>query len=290
MKTTVHAIFLLIFSPLTQASTAFGNISEIINNLPNPVEFLFDPITHIVLGIYGILILWELISPRIELPKIKGWWFMGMISFICYFLLSSYLPMIWDGFFTQNLWFDLTGWPWLAQFFVGLMVFEFFLYGWHRLMHSNRTIWRIFHQMHHSSERIDAPGAFYFSLWDMIGFTLLGSLSLVYIIGLDASPTTAIILTTTFLAIFQHTNVKTPVWLGYIVQRPESHSLHHGKGVHYFNFSDIPLFDMLFGTFRNPYKGPKQTGFNNESSKQLIAMHLMKDLSRNDTYFFKQKL
>ena len=29
---------------------------------------------------------------------------------------------------------------------------------------------------------------------------------------------------TTFLSIFQHTNIRTPQWLGYIVQRPESHS------------------------------------------------------------------
>ena len=53
-------------------------------------------------------------------------------------------------------------------------------------------------------------------------------------------------------AIFQHANVRTPRWLGYFVQRPESHSLHHERGVHRDNYSDLPVFDMLFGTFRNP--------------------------------------
>ncbi len=47
-------------------------------------------------------------------------------------------------------------------------------------------------------------------------------------------------------------NIRTPQWLGYIVQRPESHSVHHGRGVHHYNYSDLPLFDILFGTFRNP--------------------------------------
>tara|TARA_B100000965_G_scaffold386184_1_gene388202 strand:+ start:1134 stop:1253 length:120 start_codon:yes stop_codon:yes gene_type:complete len=34
-------------------------------------------------------------------------------------------------------------------------------------------------QMHHSAEVVDSIGAFYFSPLDMIGFTLLGSISLV---------------------------------------------------------------------------------------------------------------
>ena len=51
---------------------------------------------------------------------------------------------------------------------------------------------------------------------------------------------------------FQHWNVKTPRWLGYIIQRPESHGLHHELGVHARNYSDFPLWDMLMGTFVNP--------------------------------------
>src|SRR5260370_10151383 len=49
-----------------------------------------------------------------------------------------------------------------------------------------------------------------------------------------------------------HWNVKTPHWLGYIFQRPESHCIHHQEGVHAFNYSDLPMWDMLFGTYRNP--------------------------------------
>jgi hypothetical protein len=31
------------------------------------------------------------------------------------------------------------------------------------------------------------------------------------------------------VAVFQHTNIRTPQLLGYIVQRPESHSVHHAR-------------------------------------------------------------
>ena len=34
----------------------------------------------------------------------------------------------------------------------------------------------------------------------------------------------------TFNAMFQHANVNTPHWLGYLIQRPESHNIHHALG------------------------------------------------------------
>ena len=48
------------------------------------------------------------------------------------------------------------------------------------------------------------------------------------------------------VGLFLHTNVRTPHWIGYILQRPEMHAIHHQRGVHAYNYC-IPLFDMLFG-------------------------------------------
>ena len=45
---------------------------------------------------------------------------------------------------------------------------------------------------------------------------------------------------------------RTPRWLGYVIQRPEAHGLHHELGEHRRNYSDFPLWDMLTGTFVNP--------------------------------------
>jgi len=55
--------------------------------------------------------------------------------------------------------------------------------------------------------------------------------------------------------------VRTPYWVGYIVQRPESHCIHHQEGMHAYNFSDLPLWDILFGSFRNPRRGQARCGF-----------------------------
>ena len=55
--------------------------------------------------------------------------------------------------------------------------------------------------------------------------------------------------------------MKTPYWLGYLFQRPESHCVHHQEGVHSYNYADLPLWDMLFGTFRNPKSCEARCGF-----------------------------
>ena len=136
--------------------------------------------------------------------------------------------------------------------------------------------------MHHSAERMDSYGAFYFSPMDMIGFTFLGSLCLVVIAGFTPEAATIFILGTTFLSIFQHSNIKTPVWLGYIIQRPEAHTVHHAKGIHAYNYSDISLFDIIFGTFRNPKGYDNETGFYEGASSKVWDMLTFKDINETE--------
>jgi sterol desaturase/sphingolipid hydroxylase (fatty acid hydroxylase superfamily) len=87
------------------------------------------------------------------------------------------------------------------------------------------------------------------------------------------------LLATNFLSIFQHSNIRTPQWLGYIVQRPESHTHHHARGIHRNNYSDLPLFDIIFGTFRNPATFEHETGFYNGASKRMWDMLRARDVS-----------
>jgi sterol desaturase/sphingolipid hydroxylase (fatty acid hydroxylase superfamily) len=82
-----------------------------------------------------------------------------------------------------------------------------------------------------------------------------------------------------FFSVFQHANIETPRWIGYFIQRPESHSVHHQKGVHYYNFSDLPLFDIMFGTFRNPQNFPEETGFYHGASSRVLDMLTFHDVS-----------
>ncbi len=117
-------------------------------------------------------------------------------------------------------------------------------------MHRNATLWRVLHQMHHSAERVDTFGAFYFSPLDMVGFSILGSLCLAPIFGLDPQSTTIFLLVTMFLAMFQHANIRTPQWLGYIIQRPESHGVHHARRVMARIFQIYPFLTSSSGHLR----------------------------------------
>lgn len=248
--------------------------------MPTPIDILLDPVSLGVLALYAALMLWEAVAPARPLPRIRGWHGRALISFAVYFYLSSYLPLVWDGYLAAFRLFDLSGLGTVAGAAVGLVVYEALLYAWHRAMHASDTLWRSFHQMHHSAERIDTFGAFYFSPLDMAGFTLVGSLSLSLVVGLSPGAVTLFLFVTLFLGIFQHANVRTPRWLGFFVQRPESHNIHHARGLHRYNYADLPVFDMLFGTFRNPAGYETDAGFYDGASARVVDMLLFRDVSK----------
>ncbi|HET9474400.1 MAG TPA: sterol desaturase family protein [Steroidobacteraceae bacterium] len=249
--------------------------------MPTPLQILMDPISLIVLGIYGALILLEALFPARVLPKVKWWRTRALLVFAVYFFGSSYLPLIWGESLAQFQLFDLANLNPFVGAAIGVLLFEFFVYVYHRAMHRNHWLWRAFHQMHHSAERVDTYGAFYFSPLDIIGFTFLTSIALT-LLGLSPQAATYTLYFTMFLATFQHTNIRTPQWMGYLVQRPESHSLHHARGVHQFNYSDLPLFDILFGTFRNPKYFEDQSGFYDGASARIPEMLVFKDIAGAD--------
>jgi sterol desaturase/sphingolipid hydroxylase (fatty acid hydroxylase superfamily) len=256
-------------------------MESIINQLPNPIDVIMDPISFYVFAIYGGLMLWEAIFPARELPYVKSWKLKGIIAFFIFFFLSTYLPIIWDGYLAKYQIFNLSGLGTYWGALVGVIVYELGEYVWHRTMHNSNFLWRSMHQMHHSAERLDTYGAFYFSPLDMIGWVVVGSICLVLVAGFTPEASTLVILTTSFLTIFQHSNIKTPVWLGYLVQRPEAHAIHHAKGIHAYNYAGITLFDILFGTFKNPKNYEHESGFYQGASSKIKDMLLFRDISKH---------
>ena len=248
--------------------------------MPNPIEILLDPLSLIIIAMYIGLMIWEAVFPARELPDLPGWKIKGLISFGVFFYLSSYLPLLTDPYLEKFRLFDLTGLGAIGGAAAGILIYEFGLYLWHRSMHGSDFLWRTFHQMHHSAERLDTYGAFFFSPMDMIGFTLLGSICFALLIGITPQAITVVLLITNFLAIFQHANINTPHWLGYIVQRPEAHAYHHAMGIHRNNYSDLSIFDILFGTFYNPKTFENETGFYPGASNKIGDMLRFKDVSR----------
>lgn len=249
--------------------------------MPTPLEILLDPLSLVLIAIFAVLIFLEQILPGRTQKKIKYWVPKSLFFFIVYFYLSTYLPLIWDKYLLPYQLVNLEEMNPIFSTIIAVLVFELLIYAWHRSIHKQDFLWRTFHQLHHSAERLDTFGAFYFSPLDMIGFTMLGSLSLTIFVGISPEAITWFLYITMFLTIFPHTNIHTPRWLGYIIQRPESHSVHHQKGVHAYNYSDLPIFDILFGTFRNPKHFVDEIGLHQGSSHQLKALLLCKNISKS---------
>ena len=249
--------------------------------MPTPIEILVDPISLTVIGMYLLLFIWETLFPRHKnLPTVRFATLRGLASFAVFFYLSSYLPLLTDEYLARFQLLDLSSIPLWAQIASGLFAYQFILFVWHFSMHKSDTLWRIFHQMHHSVEKLDIPSAFYFSPMDMIGFTLMGSVVFALFMGVSPAAATVIILLLNFLSIFQHANIKTPIWLGYIIQRPEQHAIHHARGIHAHNYSDFPVYDMIFGTFKNPADYQGDYGFYDGGSARIADMVMFKDISK----------
>jgi sterol desaturase/sphingolipid hydroxylase (fatty acid hydroxylase superfamily) len=165
---------------------------------------------------------------------------------------------------------------------VGVLAYEFCHYWYHRSAHRFNGLWRMGHQMHHSAETLDAWGAYYLHPLDAAVFASLPSLLLFPVLGLapEAGAWSAAFIT--FCGVFQHAHVRTPRWLGYLIQRPESHAIHHARGVHAYNYADLPLWDIVFGTFRNPPADaarPAQ-GFYDGASARVWEMLTFRDVSK----------
>jgi len=255
-------------------------MQNLLSELPTPIELLLDPLSLYVLGSYAFLILWEEIFAARKLPKVKFWRIKGLLFFFSFFYVASYLPIFIDPFLAKFQLMDLTHLGLITSLLIGLVVFELVIYAYHFTMHKYNFLWRTFHQVHHSAERMDAYGALFHSPLDIIGFTLVGSVSFALLIGLSPQSITVLLFVINFLSFFQHANIKTPRWIGFFIQRPESHSVHHGRGIHKYNYADLPLIDMIFGTFKNPKNYEKETGFYDGASIRIKDMFLFRDVSK----------
>lgn len=227
---------------------------------------------YIALGLFAGFAALELVLKGGRFPDVARWRLRGLAFTLLYFALATYAPLFWDGWLGQHRLFAADALPLWAQILGGFLALELGIYAWHRTMHNTPFLWRWFHQMHHSAERLDVWGALYFHPFDTLAFTFVGSLALVLGFGVSAEAAIAINVIATFFGLFQHTNIRTPRWLGFIIQRPESHSAHHERGVHARNYSDLPLWDMVFGTFHNPKDFVPEVGFYDGGSKRLGAM------------------
>jgi sterol desaturase/sphingolipid hydroxylase (fatty acid hydroxylase superfamily) len=224
-------------------------------------------------------IVWELIRPARKLPKVSWWRLQGVLFFLLTGVIGGVLPFALDGFVKKHSLLHLSGLGTLGGAAVGYVLFQFVVYWWHRLQHTSPFLWRWSHQMHHSAERVDIFGVGLFHPFDAAAMTAITLAVFSLVLGLSPAATALAGTYGMFASFLQHANIRTPRWLGYLIQRPEAHGVHHQRGVHGYNYADLPIWDIVFGTFRNPAVWNEQGGFYDGASKRIGAMLLGRDIS-----------
>jgi sterol desaturase/sphingolipid hydroxylase (fatty acid hydroxylase superfamily) len=229
---------------------------------------------------YFVFLLAEKLWPARRFPPRKGWQFLGVAFLLLIGTIGVVTPLLLPvDWLAAHRWIDGTRLGVIGGAVVGFVVLEGFIYAYHRASHASPFLWRLGHQVHHSPTRVDIPGSVLFHPVEMLIQTTLQVFATVIVLGLDPLAAAIIGYMVAFYAMFQHLNVKTPQWIGFIIQRPESHCIHHRLGLHYYNFADLPLWDILFGTFRNPKLSLAPVGFDRGMDLKLGAMLAFADVN-----------
>ncbi|MFL6229369.1 MAG: sterol desaturase family protein [Pyrinomonadaceae bacterium] len=230
----------------------------------------------IIVGV--LMMLFERVQPGRRWRCVRGWWLRAGIANAVQLALVLGTGLLWDARLGERRLLSIDSWGAAVGGAFGYLCLTFVYYWWHRWRHEIGWLWRL-HQMHHSAQRIEVITSFYKHPLEILTDCLLTSTILFALLGLGAQGAALAVLLSGLGELFYHWNHQTPRWLGYFFQRPESHCLHHEEGVHHFNYSDLPLWDMLFGTFQNPVAWEGRCGLGAENERRVLELLLCLDVS-----------
>jgi sterol desaturase/sphingolipid hydroxylase (fatty acid hydroxylase superfamily) len=159
----------------------------------------------------------------------------------------------------------LSGWPFLAQFLLFLVLADFLQWCIHNLLHRIPWLWT-FHKVHHSITEMDWIGNWRFHWAEIVVYKSLQWLPLAW---LDASPQAvfAVAIATTAWGDFNHANLDVGLGpLGYLLNSPRMHLWHHdqsSEGGVAKNFGIVlSVWDYVFRTAYWPRdRSPERLGY-----------------------------
>ena len=220
----------------------------------------------------------ERLKPGRELPRSRGWYIRALVINIVQLGITLGLGKLWyDIYGTQSI-LHLSSWnnP-LLEGLVGWFIGTFVFYWWHRLRHA-KGFWQVFHQIHHSPSRIEILTSFYKHPVEIVVGAFLSAAILFPLLGCSLMGSFWYNFFAATGEFFYHGNYKSPKWLRYFIQTPELHSVHHQLDVHNYNFSDIPIWDRMFGTYKDTTEFTPRCGYPGHNEERLAEMLIFKDV------------
>lgn len=236
----------------------------------------------VIISIMAAMMLLERLFPDRPLKRVPGWWLRVLL--INVFQLGAVL----FGLATYERWLQTkTHSPLQLRHYVSPLVGGAIaylcntniFYWWHRIRHESSFFWRTMHQLHHSAQRIEVITSFYKHPLEIVADSLLMAILLYPVLGLDSESSVWL---SGFSAVGEyvyHMNIRTPRWMGYFFQRPEMHRVHHARNRKFAgNYSDLPLWDILGGTWNNPDRMEDKTGYSSKNEQRFVDILQFKDV------------
>lgn len=235
-----------------------------------------------ILIVFAACFLLERLIPGWRLPRVRTWPARVLL------INAVQLGVVVAAGFTWERWLSAGSLLHLSRHagpaaggLIAYVVATFVFYWWHRARHESDLLWRLFHQIHHSPQRIEVITSFYKHPVEMIVNSVIGSLLVYALLGLSPQAGAVYTLCTALGEFFYHTSVRTPRWVGWFFQRPEMHRVHHQHGRHRNNYGDIVWWDWLFGTYENPQRFDSHCGFDPDKEERLAEMLAWRDVHRD---------
>ncbi len=165
-----------------------------------------------------------------------------------------------------------------------LFLIDLGFYWYHRAEHKFAWLWQI-HELHHSDAALNATSSMRTYWLELPLQTLLISIPVSYIIGVDEVATFILLFAVTGMLFFTHANWRLRLgWLTPIICGPQVHRIHHSKLPEHHNktFAQyFPFIDILFGTYHHPeYNQFPTTGLNELSTNAPIGTILVRPFKK----------
>ena len=245
---------------------------------------------HLIIGVAGIYAIAERLWPGWKLPRVSTWPWRVVLINVVQLGVVLLAGVSWERWLSAWSVFELGDrTSSLAGGLIAYLIATFVFYWWHRWRHESDLLWRLFHQIHHSPQRIEIVTSFYKHPLEMIVNSIIGSILVYTVLGLTIEGAAIYTACTAMGEFFYHANLRTPQWIGWFFQRPEMHRIHHQFQRHRNNYGDLVCWDTLFGTYENPPHVDCRCGFDSQLEERLPDMLIWRDVHATRTTKEKQQ-
>lgn len=218
----------------------------------------------VFLGLFVLLAALEWLLPR--RPRVQprpGRWFTNwgiiVLDTLTLRLLALLLPLLAVGAAVdagQAGWglLNAVAWPFWFETVLAILILDFVIWGQHLVTHKVPLLWRL-HRVHHADRDMDVTTAIRFHPVE-IALSMLLKIGVVYLLGPSALAVIVFEIMLNGTAMFNHANLKLPLWLDSIVRKvlvtPDMHRVHHSvhRHEHDSNYGfALSIWDQMFGTY-----------------------------------------